>query len=152
MEQTTSLLITILVGIFFLVGIGITKITSKKKELTLIATGMSFMVMLGMILFDIIPEIAEGVLPLSNPQKWLMIIGFTALGILLLKGLDLLVPHHHHEHKENERNKKEHNEHLFHIGFVTSISLILHNIIEGMSIYATSLSNTKTGQIGRAHV
>ena len=135
MENLKALFLTLLVGAFFLVGLGITKITPKKKELTLLATGLSFIIMLSMILFDIIPEIAETLIKVPMNKKWLIIIGFTALGMILLKGLDLLIPHHHHDHKENEKNHKEHNEHLFHIGFITSLSLILHNLIEGLSIY-----------------
>lgn len=145
MNNTYALLLTILVGLFFLFGMAITKLTKKKKELTLLGVGLSFMVMLGMILFDIIPEIAQSVIELTETKKWLFIIVFTALGMILLKGLDVFIPHHHHEHHDNEKNKKEHNEHLFHIGFVTSISLILHNMIEGISIYVTSLTNFKTG-------
>lgn len=145
MTNTYSLLLTILVGLFFLVGMIVAKLTKAKKELTILGIGLSFMVMLGMILLDIIPEIAESVIELSATKKWFFIIGFTALGMIVLKALDIFIPHHHHEHHENEKNKKEHNEHLFHIGFVTSISLILHNMIEGISIYITSLTNLKAG-------
>lgn len=145
MTNIKALLLTILVGIFFLVGLGITRLTKKKKELTLFATGLSFIVMMSMILFDIIPEIGENVIELENGKKWMLILGCTILGMALLKGLDMIIPHHHHEHKEQEKNKKEHEEHLFHIGFVTSLSLMLHNMIEGMSIYITTLSDFKTG-------
>lgn len=145
MTDIKSLLLTLLVGIFFLIGILIPKFIKKKKELALFATGLSFIVMLGMILFDIIPEIGEILIFYPNSQKWGIILGFTTLGILLLKGLDMIIPHHHHEHKENEKNKTEHNEHLFHISFVTSLSLMLHNIIEGISIYVTGIGNFKAG-------
>lgn len=145
MTNVIALSLTILVGVFFLVGLGITRLTKKKKELSLFATGLAFLVMMTMILFDIIPEIAEHVIKLADKEKWLLIIGCTLFGMILLKGLDVLIPHHHHDHKEHEKNKLEHNEHLFHIGFVTSLSLMLHNIIEGMSIYITSLTDVKTG-------
>jgi ZIP family zinc transporter len=145
MERFLSLSLTFLVGACFLIGIKITKMINQKKELTKIATGLSFSVMMGMILLDIIPEIGESVIPYSPQIKWLIIIGFMLLGMGLLKTLDLFVPHHHHEHHEQEKNKKEHNDHLFHIGFITSISLILHNIIEGISIYVTGLTQFKTG-------
>lgn len=140
-----GLLLTFIVGLFFLLGIAITKKTKKKKELNLFATGMAFVVMMSMILFDIIPEIKENIFAFPEKTKWIFVFGLTILGILILKILDIFIPHHHHEHKEKEKNIKEHNEHLFHIGFVTSISLMLHNILEGMSIYATSLTNFKTG-------
>lgn len=145
MDSFKSLLLTLLVGLFFLIGMIIPKFIKRKKELTLFTTGLSFTVMLGMILFDIIPEIGEILITYPNGQKWSIIIGFTLLGALMLKGLDMLIPHHHHDHQEHEKDKKEHNEHLFHIGIVTAISLMLHNIIEGISIYTTGLTNMKAG-------
>jgi len=36
---------------------------------------------------------------------------------------------------------------LFHIGFVASIALILHNIIEGMAVYSSCLINTNLGAL-----
>ena len=145
MTNISSLLLTLLVGMFFLLGISITKLTQKKKELTLFAIGMSFIVMMGMIFFDIIPEIKEHVIFYSRMKNFIYIVVLPCLGMGLLKLLDHFVPHHHHEHQEHEKNIVEHNEHLFHIGFITSMSLILHNIIEGMSIYATSITDFKTG-------
>ena len=145
MANIHGLLLTLLVGVFFLIGIGITKLSKKKQELTLFAIGMAFIVMMGMIFFDMIPEMKEHVTFYSRFKNFIYIFILPLCGMGLLKILDHFVPHHHHEHKENEKNKLEHNEHLFHIGFITSMSLILHNIIEGMSIYATSLTDFKTG-------
>lgn len=145
MNELLSILLTLIVGISFIIGMLITKFTTKKKELTLFATGMSFAVMLGMILIDIIPEIGENIREYPNNEKWLTIIAFTLLGMGLLKGLDRFIPHHHHNHKEHEKNKLEHNDHLFHIGVVTSVSLILHNLLEGISIYLTGITNFHLG-------
>lgn len=142
--EMKGLILTLIVGVFFLIGIEIPKLTSKKKEVTLFATSMALIVILEMIFFDIIPEIKENIYELGK-NRWLFVFGLTILGMALLKLLDLVVPHHHHEHKEKEKNKKEHNEHLFHIGLVTGMSLLLHNIIEGMSIYGTSTADFKAG-------
>ncbi len=138
-----ALLLTLILGLCFLIGIIITKKVKKKSELSLISIACAFMVMLGMIMFDIIPNIAS--VTKGFEHQWLTIIGYATLGFLLLKGLDLLIPHHHHEHKEKEKNKKEHNEHLYHIGFVMAISLMLHNCLEGISIYITGINDMKLG-------
>lgn len=145
MSNIKGLILTLVVGLFFLIGFLLIKNVKKQKQLILFSTALAFTVMLGMIFFDIIPEIGEHIIELSIAKKWFTIIGCSALGMFLLKCLDLVIPHHHHEHKDKEKNKKEHQEHLFHISFVTSVSLILHNIIEGMSIYITSISNFKAG-------
>ena len=36
-------------------------------------------------------------------------------------------------------NKKEASENLIHIGIMTTLALLLHNIIEGMAVYSTAL-------------
>ena len=63
----------------------------------------------------------------------------------MLKLLDSLVPVHTHSHTDNETNTLEHNNHLVHIGIITSVALIIHNIIEGMAIYSMSLASLKSG-------
>ena len=42
-------------------------------------------------------------------------------------------------------DKHELKENLIHIGLVTSVALILHNIIEGMAIYSSVLSDKSLG-------
>ena len=70
---------------------------------------------------------------------------FILIGIFILKILDFFVPEHTHNHAENEVNIEEHNNHFFHIGLITSITLIIHNILEGISIYITGTNNFKAG-------
>ena len=70
-----------------------------------------------------------------NP-KW-AIIGYAASGLLILKILDIFVPDH--DHKSNHEN------HMEHIGLISTIALVLHNIIEGTAIYSASLTDTKMG-------
>ena len=57
-----------------------------------------------------------------------------------MKFLDLFVPDHHE--KEHEKIDEEN---LTHIGIVSSVALILHNIIEGMAIYTGILSSLELG-------
>jgi len=140
-----ALLLTILVGIFFLIGIVIPKLFKNKNKLIMESTGLTFVIMLFLIFVDLIPEIMEIFEPLKNPKYILIIILFTALGILSLKVLDFFVPEHTHNHHEDETNLKEHNDHFFHIGLITAISLTIHNILEGISIYITGVNDFNTG-------
>lgn len=146
MSNLGALLLTIFMGLFFGLGFIVVHLTDHKKELTIFSTGMAFIVMLGIVFFDLLPEITEQSALLTYPKwgKIAFILLFMILGLALLKLFDVLLPHHHHECHEKE-NTHEHNEHEFHIGFMTSFSLIFHNILEGISVYVISCSNITSG-------
>lgn len=85
-----------------------------------------------------------------------LIIKLVTIAILLISGLDWFlglklldsfVPHHEHEslHHHNHKNDKCHNEHLEHVGILASIAVIIHNIIEGMTLYVTTVQDFKSG-------
>ena len=134
-------------GLFFLVGFVIVKFIKNRQALAIFSTSLAFVVMIGMLAFDLIPEVLElsELLSLKSMGQVISIILTIGAGIGLLKGLDILLPHHHHEHHDYEKEKKEHNQHLFHIGFIMTTSLILHNILEGMSMYVLSHENLSVG-------
>lgn len=123
-------LITMISGLSFFIGYFITKFIKNEKKLTIFSVGFSFVIIIGLILFDLLPECIE-----SIQNKWLIML-YILIGIIGLKSLDLFVPDHHHS------NKKDHMEH---IGIISFIALFLHNLVEGTGIYATSISNISTG-------
>ena len=147
MGNIGALLITLVAGIFFLFGFILVRFVKRKKELTILATSMALVVMLGMVFFDLMPEILEmsEVLYFDRWQKLLYILIFMFIGMFILKIFDIFLPHHHHEHHDHEKNHEEHNSHLVHIGFIMTASLILHNILEGMSIYIIGTESLATG-------
>ncbi len=132
-----ALLLTLFSGAFFGIGFFLVKRFHQNKELATVAIGLALTIMLGMLFFDLMPEIIE----LSNnieQNKWvkiLLIFLFMGIGMGILKVFDSFLPNHHHEHKEKEKNIEEHKHHMYHVGVILSFSLILHNILEGMSIY-----------------
>ena len=138
-----ALIFPILSGIFFLFGFFLYSILNNKKKISIISISMAFIVMIGIIFMDLLPEILElsKSLVADKFSKLLLIIGFIVVGIIILKLFDLVIPHHHHEHDEHEKNKKEHLGHQYHLGFVISCSLILHNILEGISIYILTMQS-----------
>lgn len=143
-----ALLLTLLVGIFIIIGSLCGLYLKNNKKLTDFSISMAFGVIIGLIILEILPESYE---ILNNElgifRSVLSIIILTSIGIILLKILDLFVPYHehdaHHNHKHN--NDKCHNEHLYHIGIVSTIAVIIHNIIEGMSLYLVSANNIVSG-------
>ena len=145
MGKNYGLLFTFGIGLFFLIGFILVKIVKDKKKLLYFSTGMAFMVMIGMLLFDLIPEIVELNASWDYIPIWKVVITmiFILLGIGGLKCLDVLLPHHHHHH--DHESELEHDEHTSHVGIMTSISLIIHNIIEGMSVFVITCESVMTG-------
>lgn len=132
-----GLLFTILTGLFFLIGIIILKNSKHKEKFSLFTISLAFVVMLGLLFFDLFPEIVE--------YKNIFLIVPIIIGFSILILLDKLIPHHHHEHTDKKCDIKDHEEHLNHIGIVTIIALAIHNFLEGLTLYSITLNNISSG-------
>lgn len=132
-----GLLVTLLLGIFIVIGALIACLAKKKNKIIDFSLGLAFSVIIMLIIIDLGPEIIE---TLGIKYIWLFLI-FTVIGYGLLKLLDNFIP----DHEENKMTKEDLTNNLAHIGIVSSIALIIHNIIEGMAIYSTVLTNVQTG-------
>lgn len=132
-----GLLTTLLLGIFILIGALLAFLIKKKEKVTDFSIGLAFGVLLMLSIIDLLPEIIE---QLGLKYIYIFII-CTILGYCILKALDKLIP----DHEEEKVTKKEKKNNLIHIGIVTSLAFILHNIIEAMAIYSTVITNTNTG-------
>lgn len=130
-----NLLLTLLTGLFFLVGSLLNKII-KNKNINVLSISLAFIIILNLLLFDIGPEIFES----FSIYNLLIIL----IGLIILKILDLYIPNHSHHHDEKNDNKKEHDNHLKHISVITIIALTVHNIIENIALYNIS-NNLKAG-------
>ena len=135
--MAVSIILTLLSGLFFLIGIILLNDSKNKEKTANLTVGLAFVVLLGLILFDLLPEIYE--------TKNIYLVIPVLCGLLLLVFLDKLIPHHHHEHHDDHDDIIEHNNHLNHISVVTIIALAIHNMIEGLSLYNVSLTNIKSG-------
>lgn len=143
-----ALVLTLLVGLFIIIGTIWGFNNKNNKSLTDLSISVAFGVIVCLILFELIPESFE----ILNEQIGLFrgicaIIILALIGIVLLKLLDLFVPHHEHEahHHHLHKTEKCHDEHLYHIGIVSSIAIILHNLIEGMSLYLVASKDIVSG-------
>ena len=143
-----SLLLTLFVGTFILIG-SLCGITYKNnKKLTDLSISMAFGVIVFLIIFSLIPETFEVLNEEVDVTRTIIVMIILALiGIMILKILDLFIPHHEHEshHNHQHKNSKCHNEHLHHIGIVSSAAIIIHNVIEGMSLYLVSSKSLLSG-------
>ena len=145
MNQFYGIILTLIAGLFFLVG-GIISLKVKNKDkLNHFSIALALVIIINLLVMDLIPEVFELLDSYDLSFKILIILIFGILCILILNGLDFFIPDHHHEHHDNESNKKEHISHLKHIGTLTLISLILHNLLEGFAIAGLTFNNFEMG-------
>lgn len=143
-----ALLLTFLVGLFILLGSYIGLNYKDNKKFTDFSISIAFGVIISLILLEILPETFEILnSEIGITRTIIVIIILSLIGITLLKLLDLFVPHHEHEahHTHKHLSDKCHNEHLYHIGIMSSIGVIFHNVIEGMSLYLISSTSLISG-------
>ncbi len=134
-----ALLLTMISGLFFLIGVIVYKFIPNKVVFSRVSISCACTIIFGLICFDLIPEI------LSFKKVWPII--FILLGLFILIIIDKLLPHHFHDHHENDEEKKEHIKHLEHVNIITIIALLLHNIVEGMALYGVTLGSVKSGLV-----
>lgn len=124
-----NLIITLLFGLPILLGTCVLLFCKSSKKLTAISISMAFSILLFLIFLELIPETLEKL-------DYISLLLFVLVGIVLLKGLDHFIPEHHH-------SKDKH--HLSHIGWMSALALVLHNIIEGMALYTSLQANLSMG-------
>lgn len=143
------LLLTLLVGIFILGGTLIGMYTTHNKKFVDFSIGGAFGVIIALIILELVPEAYEH-LGLSETWRNIAMLLITiVIGFLAMNILDNFIPHHEHEDKHSHKHKDDtcHNEHLGHVGVLATVSLFLHNIIEGMTLFATATASMSAGYL-----
>ena len=143
-----SVLLTLFVGVFILIGSLCGVNYKNNKKITDFSISMAFGVIIFLIIFSLIPETFEVLSEEVNSTRAILaMLILSLIGIMILKILDLFIPHHEHEshHNHQHKNNKCHDEHLHHIGLISSVAIIIHNVIEGMSLYLVSSKNLLSG-------
>ncbi len=131
-----GLLITLVLGLFILVGAIIVFISKNNNKFINFSISLAFSVITMLIVTDLIPELFEIFEEDNNLFTTILIIVISIfMGFVILKMLDKYVPDHDDEGEEN----------LEHIGVVAAIALVLHNIIEGMAIYTVAEESIRSG-------
>lgn len=134
-----GLLTTLLLGVFIIIGSLIAFLIKRKERVVDFSLGLAFGVIIMLILTHMLPETIE-MLGLSHIYLFLI---FTIVGYGILKLLDNFIPDHDDDGKGMDKHELKEN--LIHIGVITSVALVLHNIIEGMAVYSTVLSDASLG-------
>ena len=141
-----SLLFVIVVGLSIYIG-GLLGIKFNKKEkMVNFNISITFGIILGLILFKILPSTYEMLNEeLGFFRSIFAIIVLILIGIFILKIIDLFIPNHPNTNKRKQ--EKNINKQLFHIGIMFYIVITIYNVIEGMSIYIKFSNNFKLGLV-----
>ena len=129
-----ALLVVLCLSIVFGLGMVFAKLTSNKAHVQSFISSLSLGAMAGVAFLDLIPEIVEE----TRGLEYLLVIALCALGIVILKVLDHFVPEHEGSEESEEGN-------LVHIGIMSAIAIVLHNIVEGMTVYSVASQSLNSG-------
>ncbi len=143
------LLLTLIVGLFILGGTLLGFFSKNNKMIINLSIGVAFGVIVSLMALELIPEAYENLNVNASWRAIVIMLTTAAIGLLLMNILDNFVPHHEHESHHEHKHKDDtcHNEHLSHIGILATIALVIHNIIEGMTLYVTAASSMNAGYL-----
>ena len=143
-----ALIFTLIVGIFIIVGSVFGLSIKNNKKVTDFTILIAFGVIISLSILEILPECFEILSSEIGIVRGIFaLIVLILIGIVLLKLLDLFIPHHEHEihHHHKHKDEKCHDEHLHHIGIMSAVAIIIHNLIEGMSLYLVASKDVVSG-------
>lgn len=136
-----GLTLTLLLGLFIIVGAFIVFFFKNNENFIEFSLALALSVIVMLLLMDIIPEAYE-VLDTGNNFMNILILGFGAgIGFFFLRILDHFIPDHEDDLTTTEDNARN----LNHIGLVSSIALVIHNIVEGIAIYTLYNTDSRAG-------
>ena len=135
-----SLLITFMLGLFFIVGWIVVKVGKNTKTIENMSVSIALGTMFALVFLDLFPEMLEHMEDVSSIWMVILII----LGVGILKVLDIFIPEHDHEHSLHHDCSEEN---LVHIGIISLVAIVLHNIIEGMAVYSLASESIRTGML-----
>ena len=135
-----GLLLTLILGIFIIFGAMIVFLFKNNEKFTLFSISLAFGVMTMLIIIDLLPEAYEVINSGNMLYSVIYILIGASIGFIFLKVLDHFIPDHDDGLDVDNEDKN-----LKHIGLVSSVALVIHNIIEGMAIYLLVSSSLKAG-------
>lgn len=137
-----GLLLTFIIGFFIMIGAFIVFKTKNSEKIINFSISIALGVMASLCLLELIPESFEYFRDDFTVLKSIILLVSSAfIGCGILKVLDHFIP----DHESTTKKKKDQEENLLHIGIVSSIAFVIHNVIEGMALYTATIADTKVG-------
>lgn len=137
-----GLIVTFLLGVFVLFGALIAGVAKNGNRISEISIAIALGAMAALLAQDLFPEALE----IAHHDGWLLVIGAALAGVVILVVLDKFLPESHHG-----KDRAAHGDSALHISIAATIALVVHNLVEGMSVYTLtgeSLSAAVTLAIG----
>ena len=142
-----GLLVTLGLGIFIVLGATFVFITKNNRGFVNFSMSLAFSVIIMLLVVDLGPELYEIFFEEMTFVSITIVTGSIVIGYIILGILDKFMPdhghHHDHEHKHDVHCNNNHG--LAHVGIVSAIAVVLHNIIEGMAVYSIVEESFKSG-------
>ncbi|MFR2965644.1 MAG: ZIP family metal transporter [Anaerovoracaceae bacterium] len=132
-----GILLTFSLGIFIVLGSLIARSARNEHTIEELSISIAFGTMAALSIMELIPEALENV---GNDNIIFMLLAIFT-GIILLKILDHFIPDHDNVHGFEHDCTPEN---VIHIGIISSVAVILHNVIEGMAVYSMTAESLKT--------
>ena len=142
-----GLWLTFMLGIFIILGSFIVFYSENNEKFVEFSIALATSVIFMLIVIDLVPELLE-IVPFVGVFKVFSIVSGIAFGFVLLLVLDKFIPDHHDDVTTHEDDHKN----LEHIGLISSIALVIHNVVEGMAIYMLSTSDMRAAFIASVGV
>lgn len=136
-----GLILTLLLGLFIIIGAFIVFIFKDKEKIVDFSIALAFSVIIMLLMIDIIPEAYEVIDTGNILVNILILISGSSIGFLLLLLLDHFIP----DHEDDLTTDEDDSRNLNHIGLISSIALVIHNIVEGIAIYTLYMSDPHAG-------
>ena len=133
-----NLFITLLLGVFIILGALAVHLFKRHELIEQVSIAFACGTMVMLVFLDLLPEAVEAV----GGSRWYLVVLFAVLGIALLKLLDHWVPDHDNAHGLAHDCTEEN---VMHIGIMSSVAVLLHNMIEGMAVYSLAMESTRMG-------
>ncbi len=132
-----GLIITFALGVFLLLGVVVVKLAKGSKTIEQLSIAIALGTMVSLVVLELTPEVLE------TFQGWMLAVAALAVlaGVMALKVLDGFIPDHDDGHGDEEQTE----ENVIHIGVISAVAIILHNIVEGMAVYSISTESARVG-------
>lgn len=135
-----ELLITFLAGASVMLGSVLVHLPDQRHRIENMSMALALGALLSLFLFDLLPELSE----ITEQSGKALTIVLIILGVVILKLIDRKIPEHR---PISEPHHDEDHGNDFHIGLMSTLAIIIHNLVEGMTIYSMAQTDLYQGSV-----